>query len=135
MLVGTAAKVPSIDTAVICDACARCSLEFFVSAEPVKRLALDSSIGSWAGILGADETRTSFCLRSVVRNLPEPTQQPAEDVFERLPEKRAAPVKGPDSWKRHDALNQERTGLQEGRAAATSSAKPRSEGVSPVESM
>jgi hypothetical protein len=59
LLVGTAAaKGPSIDASVACDACARCSLEFFVSAEPVNSRPLHSSIGSWAGILSADETRT-----------------------------------------------------------------------------
>lgn len=59
LLVGTAAdKVPSIDSRVVGDACARCSLEFFVSAEPVTNPGLHNLIGSWAGILSADETRT-----------------------------------------------------------------------------
>lgn len=59
LLVGTTAeKRPSIDARDVCDACARCSLEFFVSSGPVKAAALHKLIGSWAGVLSADETRS-----------------------------------------------------------------------------
>jgi hypothetical protein len=68
VLVGTTDKAPSIDAAVLRDACARCSLEFFVSAEPVTESTLHHSIGSWAGILSVDETRS--LLDDVKRELP-----------------------------------------------------------------